>query len=167
MSLVLPITPAFEKCRLRELEGSPETHLPVSPRAAPGLAYLKVGSTSFWPDTLQHQAPRTYLCFAQTGVISNSENKIGGKVDCGSWLFRGIAGECSCKVNNHPRFIYFMTLIFCVSRSLQARHTLILSFPTAESLCWVSGLKCFCHNGLLSLRVPSLLGPQLDQSLPR
>lgn len=42
-------------------------------------------------------------------------------------------------------------LDFCVSCSHQARHTLISSFPTVESLCWVSGLKGLCHDRPLSL----------------
>lgn len=61
------------------------------------------------------------------------------------------AGKFSCKINKHPRFIYFMTLYFCVSRSRRARHTLILSFPTVESLCWDSGLERFCYDQPLSL----------------
>ena len=73
-------------------------------------------------------------------------------MDYGSWLFRGACWQVlSCKVNNQPRFIYFMTLYFSVSHSRRARHTLILSFPTVESLCWVSSLKRFCYNGPLSL----------------
>lgn len=98
-------------------------------------------------------SPRTYLCFSWKPVCNIKLLKIKSQFKCtvGAGYLEQPAGECSCKVNNHPRFIYFMTLDFCVSCSHRARHTLISSFSTVESLCWVSGLKGLCHDQPLSL----------------
>lgn len=98
-------------------------------------------------------SPRTYLCFSWKPVCNIKLLKIKSQFKCtvGAGYLEQPAGEFSWKVNNHPRFICFMTLDFCVSCSHQARHTLISSFPTVASLCWVSGLKGLCHDRHLSL----------------
>lgn len=61
------------------------------------------------------------------------------------------AGELSCKVNNHPRFIYFMTLYFVYRVPVEQGTHPYIEFPHSTVFVLGQRLERFCYDRPLSL----------------